>query len=117
MKKRKLVLEVNKNFAENTTVEKLAKSGILITPPLDGENYWTFKVKVTQRQAVIGFQKFGTIGIGFLKEQDWNTNLPFKCETMEIYNHIKHNKGKTAKESDCIEAIEMIQNAAKEMMK
>jgi len=58
-----------------------------------------------------------TIGIGFQNEEDWNTNLPYGCKTIDIYNHISHNKGDdTISEKNCIEAIKIIQDAAQKYM-
>lgn len=88
--------------------------GVAITPPID-EDYWLFRVKLgTAGQAIVGFPKFATIGIGFAQEKDWNANLPFTCETEEIYEHIAHNKGdESISRDDCIGAIRLIQEAAR----
>lgn len=53
---------------------------------------YAFKVQLTPTQAIVGFPKFSTIGIGFLKEDDWNTNLPYSCDAEEIADHISHNR-------------------------
>lgn len=108
----KLELEINKNFVEDANIKELQKSGILMTPPLGGDN-WIYRVKLTENQSLLGFKKFTTIGIGFDKEVDWNTNLPYSCDAEQIYNHIKHNKLNATKK-DCLEAINMIQTAVKE---
>lgn len=82
------------------------------TPPPVGEDYWLYRVRVADGQAVVGFPKFSTVGIGFAVETDWNTNLPYTCDTVEIYEHIEHNRGdESIRREDCIEAIRMIQNA------
>ena len=61
------------------------------------------------------FPKFSTIGIGFVQEDDWNTNLPYTSTTETIYNHIKHNKKyKQITKAQVIKAIKMLQKAAKE---
>lgn len=87
---------------------------ILITPDLD-EDYWAYRVIVGEHQAVLGFPKFGTIGIGFAIEDDWNTNLPYTSDTQTIWNHIKRNKGDdNIPDAWCIEAIQMIQAAVHE---
>lgn len=87
--------------------------GIVMTPPID-EDYWIYRVKVSETQAIVGFPKFFTVGIGFAQEEDWNTNLPWTCTSEEIYNHIKHNKGDDSiTREDCIAAIEMIQFAVR----
>jgi hypothetical protein len=84
---------------------------MLLTPPVGGD-YWKYRVMLSADQAIIGFPKFGTIGIGFAKEEDWNTNLPSACSTEKIWEHIKHNKGDdNIKDEDCIAAIKMIQDA------
>jgi hypothetical protein len=92
----------------------LIGGGIMITPPL-GEDYWEYRVRLSDTQAVVGFPKFGTIGIGFAAEEDWNANLPYTCGTEEIYAHIQHNKGdESITRADCLQAIRMIQDAASE---
>lgn len=84
---------------------------LMITPALD-EDYWEYRVKVSDSQAILGFPKFGTVGIGFAQEEDWNTNLPYKCDTDEIYAHIAHNKGDDSiPDERCQDAIGMIQEA------
>lgn len=84
---------------------------ISITPAI-GEDYWAYRVIVGEHQAIVGFPKFSTVGIGFAVEEDWNTNLPYRCDTDEIWNHIKHNKGDEAIPDEwCIEAIKLIQAA------
>ena len=83
-----------------------------MTPPID-EDYWLYRVTLTRRQAVVGFPKFGTIGIGFAAEEDWNTNLPYTIEADQIWQHIAHNKGDDSiSDDDCLAAIRMIQDAA-----
>lgn len=106
----KMKLQINANFAKSKEEKTLESRGIFITPPV-GDGYWMYKVDVGHGQTVIGFPKFGIVGIGFLKEKDWNTNLPSKCEAEKIYRHIAHNKTKGPKKSDCIKAIQMIQEA------
>lgn len=104
-----LVLETKSQ--ENKTVEV---GPIMMTPPID-EGYWTYRVKVSDRQAIVGFPKFGTIGVGFaVEDDDWNTNLPYTCGAEEIFEHIRHNKGDDAiSDEACIAAVRMVQDAAK----
>lgn len=85
-----------------------------LTPAL-GKNYWTFRVKLSSTQAIVGFPKFGTIGIGFaVEDADYNTNLPYTCGAQQIYDHIQDNKGDDSiTELSCPEAIAMVQAAAK----
>lgn len=79
-----------------------------LTPAID-EAYWAYRVRLSERQAIVGFPKFGTIGIGFAVEEDRNTNLPYGCSTEEIYEHIAHNKGDEAISREvCVKAIDMI---------
>jgi hypothetical protein len=109
----KLVLE-NKNQANLTPTVNTKHGGtIMMTPPID-ESYWQYRVVLSKKQAIIGFPKYTTVGIGFQVEEDWNTNLPFSCSAEKIYNHIKHNKGdgKILK-SKCITAINMIKDAVR----
>ena len=109
----KVVVEVNGAFAEADTVFGVGNKGVcMITPPLDGD-YWLFRVPVSDVQAIVGFPKFFTVGIGFQHEEDWNTNLPYTYEAKEIYDHIEHNRGDDSiTEKTCIAAIEAIQKAA-----
>lgn len=72
-----------------------------------------FRIKMFQDQELIAFPKFSSIAISFLIEEDWNTNLPYKCDEEEIYDHIKCNKKyKEIKKKDCIKAIIMLKAAS-----
>lgn len=106
----KLQLQVNQNAIADTT-RGLAASGVLLTPAI-GESFWLYRVPVSDGQAVVGFPKFGVIGVGFQHEEDWNTNLPSGTDAVEIYEHIRHNKGdaKIPRER-CVQAIRLIQTA------
>ena len=85
---------------------------IMLTPAVD-EDYWQYRVRLSGTQAILGFPKFMTIGIGFAQEEDWNTNLPYTCEAEQIYDHIAHNKGDDAiAREDCLAAIRLVQEAA-----
>lgn len=89
-------------------------SGIMMVTPMVTKDYWQFRVRLGKKQAIVGFPKFFTIGIGFQREEDWNTNLPYTSSAADIYEHIKHNKGAPAiRKADCLKAIAMIQEAAK----
>ena len=84
---------------------------VMITPALD-EDFWLFRAPLTDKNAIVCLPKFGTIGIGFQHEEDWNTNLPWTCDTKEIFDHIEHNRGdETITEDMCIEAIDEIKGA------
>jgi hypothetical protein len=84
---------------------------VMVTPPI-GEDYWLYRIRLSEAQAIVAFPKFGTIGIGFQVEEDWNTNLPWTCDAREIYDHISHNKGDDSITPEAvIKAIEAIQDA------
>lgn len=92
-----LVLE-DKNQADETP----HIGPVMLTPSL-GPDYWTYRVRLSDKQAIVGFPKFFTVGIGFAVEEDWNANLPYTCGTEEIYNHIEHNKGDDSiSREDCL---------------
>lgn len=123
MAAKKLKLEINDelnkviNKGENSQF-KLGNTKVMFTPPI-GKDYWIFRVQVSEKQAVIGFPKFGSCGVGFqVEDDDWNTNLPSSCETMKLYNWIKCNKRVEGDvhitDRRCIEAVELIQKAAEE---
>lgn len=106
----KLELQINGRALRDQS-RALEPHGILITPPIC-ESFWLYRVAVSNKQAIVGFPKFGTIGVGFQVEEDWNTNLPATCDAKRIYNHIACNKGDDAIPRErCIEAIRMIQAA------
>jgi hypothetical protein len=85
---------------------------VAITPPIS-PTYWTYRVVVSDGQAVVGFPKFGTIGIGFAVEEDWNTNLPYTNPARRILDHIGHNRGPDAPADEVLlSAIDLIRHAA-----
>jgi len=110
-----LVVEVNENFAADKNSTFLAgNTKVMVTPPLN-ENYWLLRVKVSDKQSVVAFPKFFTIGIGFQHEdEDWNTNLPWVLPSSEILNHIAVNKGR-APLHKCLQAIQLLKKKIKEM--
>lgn len=115
---RDLKIEVNEAFmAAITDIELPGGIVVSVTPPLDGE-YWAARVPIDERQAVVCFPKFGTIGIGFQHEDhDWNTNLPYRVSAEDIYEHIKVNKNRKGKRcrverATIIEAIEILRQFA-----
>ena len=110
----KLVLEVNSKFIDGEKYHFKVGGALVVTTPLElDEDYWQFRVKVSDEQAIIGFPKMFTIGIGFAKEDDWNTNLPYMTHTKSLWEWIKKNKGYASiPDKRCIEAIKMVQQAA-----
>ncbi len=108
----KLVLETKGQPNETPVLGVGDGPSLMMTPPID-EDYWQYRVQLSGKQAIVGFPKFLTIGIGFAVEEDWNTNLPYTCSAEEIYEHIAHNKGDDSiTREDCIAAIEMVRTAA-----
>lgn len=90
----------------------IISASIAMTPSI-GENYWSYRVIVGEYQAIVGFPKFFTVGIGFAVEDDWNTNLPYTCTTETIWEHIRDNKGDDRIPDEwCLQAIRMVQEAA-----
>lgn len=108
-------LRLERRDQDNETPVLGNEHGMIMITPEVGEDYWQYRVIVGEHQAVIGFPKFTTIGIGFAVEEDWNSNLPYTCDTDKIWRHIRHNKGDDLiPDAWCIEAIRMIQAAAVE---
>jgi len=108
---KKLKLEYRERFNGEVTF-KAENNTVMITPPID-EYYWTFKIPLHKEQALVAFHKFGTLGIGFAIEDDWNTNLPYTCDTNKIADHIWHNrKYPQITKKILIEAIEILKKAA-----
>ena len=114
VKGRKLVLE--KRRQNKTEEEKgIIAGGMIAATPILSDDYWNYRVVLSNSQALIGFEKFGTIGIGFAIEEDWNTNLPYTSDAKRIFDHIKHNKhDPSIPDNDVIKAIKMIQEAVNE---
>ncbi|MGW4889617.1 hypothetical protein [Streptomyces murinus] len=103
-----LVLEVRDQNNDTAFV-----GPFMLTPPIS-EDYWAYRVCVAAGQAVVGFPKFNTIGIGFAVEEDWNTNLPYTCDAEQIYEHIEHNRGdESITREVCVAAIQLIQDAVR----
>jgi hypothetical protein len=100
-------IEINERFVKDADQADLERQGIGVTPPIFGD-YWKYRIKVSKNQAIIAFPKFFTIGIGFQYEKDWNCNLPYTCDAVQIYEHIRHNR-LDARKPKCINAILMIQ--------
>jgi hypothetical protein len=89
-------------------------AGVAITPNIN-EDYWTYRVRLSDKQAIVGFPKFNTIGIGFAVEEDWNTNFPYTVDAEETFQHIRDNKGDDAISDDDVRAaIALVQQAARE---
>lgn len=102
-----LVLETRPQPNKTTNVGRIALG------PTVCEDYWLYRVKLTDTQAILGFPKYSTVGIGFALEEDWNSDLPYTCAAEKIYEHIKHNKGSDRiRDEDCLAAIRLIQQAA-----
>ena len=109
---KKLELEFRNEFKKKQDSFKNGRVIIMMTPPLD-DDYWVFRIVLHEEQALVAFPKFGTMGIGFTEEEDWNTNLPYSCEAEEIYKHIRINKKyKQITKAMCIEAIEVLRKAS-----
>lgn len=110
---KQMCVEINDKYETDKKKEGIIGGGILMTPmALGTDEYWIYRVVLSPDQAVIGFPKFSTIGIGFQKEEDWNTNLPYSCDASEIFEHIRHNKyDKNISDEECIKAIQMIKDA------
>jgi hypothetical protein len=108
-----LQLQVNSDDIQDPGLFQVGETNVMITPPVGDEDYWLFKVMVSDNQAIVGFPKFMQVGIGFQQEEDWNSNLPSTSEAEDIFDHISHNKGDDSIPDDrCIEAIKMIRTAA-----
>lgn len=111
-----LTLE-RRDQVDETGAVSAGDATVLFTPPIS-EDYWEYRVMVADGQAVIGFPKFFTVGIGFAVEDwSWNTNLPYTVEPEMILQHIWGNRGENLPEGaesreKVLAAIKMIQDAA-----
>lgn len=90
--------------------------GVLITPAITPD-YWLYRVPLSDKQAIVCFPKLFTVGIGFQREEDWNTNLPWTSDARAIFEHIKHNKADASiSDDDCVKAIEALQGVLKQAL-
>ena len=48
---------------------------LLLTPPID-EDYWEYRVRLSETQAIVGFPKFSTVGIGFARKRTGTPTSP-----------------------------------------
>lgn len=102
-------VEFNTRFQPADDTMVLGDKLVMFAPSV-GQDYWLFRVKLFKDQAILGFPKFSTIGIGFaIEETDSNTNLPYSLFPEQIYSHIKANKkyDEITKE-ECIQAIKLV---------
>lgn len=75
----------------------------------------TYRVRLSDLQAIVGVPMFGTIGIRFAVEGEWNLALQHFQPTERIFKHIACNKGDQAISDDDVRAaIALVQQAARE---
>lgn len=114
----KTLLQVEVNSAAVAASDTFVQPGggvLMITPPID-EDFWLLRVPLGEN-AIVTFPKFGTYGIGFQREQDWNTNLPYTVPADEIWEHIKHNRAdKTITKARGVAAIRLLQAKLREVL-
>jgi hypothetical protein len=104
-------VERRDQFDQSVVISDGGNKTVLLTPSIS-ENYWSYRVILSDKQAIIAFPKFATLGIGFAVEDDWNTNLPYTQDAERIFEHIAHNKGDPSiKDTDCLAAIRLLQEA------
>lgn len=108
-----LEVEFNSKAVKNGPEIKTRTGSLIMITPAINESFWIARVRVSEKQAVVAFPKFGLIGVGFQKEeQDWNTNLPHSEPAERIFRHIKINKkvegDEPPSDETCIEAIKLL---------
>lgn len=95
--------------------DRTVRVGPISLTPMVEPDYWAYRVVLTEGQAVVGFPKFSTVGIGFAVEEDWNTNLPALTPAEQILAHIGRNKGDDGiDDADVLAAIRLVQAAVRE---
>ncbi|MHA1169842.1 MAG: hypothetical protein ACTSRU_18595 [Candidatus Hodarchaeales archaeon] len=109
---KKLELEFRNEFKKKQDTFQVGNTTIMMTPPLD-EDYWVFRIVLHKEQALVAFPKFGTLGIGFAEEEDWNTNFPYTSDAKDTAKHIwKNRKYPEITKKILIEAIEVLRKAS-----
>lgn len=111
---RQIELKVERS-AEQPSAEEAGELGQVLMTPALSPDYWQYRVMLTETQAVLGFWKFGMIGVGFAVENgSWNTNLPHCEDADRLFSHIEINKGEDQiPDEDVIEAIRLIDQAVR----
>jgi hypothetical protein len=111
-----LTLERKSQIDESPLVAANGQVIASITPRVGDDDYWAYRVGLTESQALLGFPKFGVVGIGFaVEDEDWNTNLPSSIDAEKILDHIWKNAGPTVTDKAVVlEAIQLIQRAVEE---
>lgn len=81
-----------------------------------GEDFWLYRVKLTDKQAIIGNPNIFTVSIGFACEDGrLDVHAPYTMTAEQIYDHIQVNKGDDAiTRADCLTAIRLIQRGARD---
>jgi hypothetical protein len=111
---KKLTVEYKKGFEPSNDTIRTNEGLIMFTPDIS-EDYWLMRVKLYKDQSLIAFPKYGSIGIGFAQESDWNTNLPYQVEAERLYKHIRRNKKYRAiTKQTCLEGLKLLQEACKQ---
>jgi hypothetical protein len=111
-------IEINSRLVkDNNPIRVPGGPTILVTPPIS-ESYWLYRVPLKHGQAIVVFPKFGLLGCGFAKEEDWNTNLPLQVDAKRLFAHIKHNKRfEDISDTECVAAIKLLQEFVKALEK
>ena len=105
-----VTIEANEKFTGSQGIFEASGSIVMITPDVGADDYWLFRIPLENGQSIVAFPKFGTIGIGFHIEDDWNTNLPYTSGAEKIAYHIGHNRAPSSiSDDDLITAIEALQ--------
>jgi hypothetical protein len=109
-----------REMGNRTSIVGDEEHGTIMLAPMVNEGYWSYRVRLTDTQAIVGFPKFITIGIGFaVEDASWNTNLPYTQDAERIADHIWHNHGDSIPDTPewkqtVTAAIAIIQNAIHE---
>jgi hypothetical protein len=108
----KLILERREQRNATDVIPVPYAVGEIFMSPVVEEEYWSYRVRLSATQAVVGFPKYSGIGIGFAVEEDYNVNLPYSTHESDIFWHIIRNKGDDSIPDDDVRAaISMIRSA------
>lgn len=110
-KVKQLVLTVN-----SAAIPQLIEPGGGPEVVFTGDRDYVYRVEVSDDQALLGFEKCGSIGIGFEREVEEGLDLPSSCLTRRIYEHIRCN-ARGVDSRRCYAAIRIIQGAARDLLR
>ena len=68
---KELVLECNTAYISDENSKFVSGGYVVMITPAINKDFWTMRVPLSEKQAIVTFPKFTTFGVGFQMEDDW----------------------------------------------